>query len=179
MKEKKKHTHQFEVPRGTGIQGFLRVIEGVLKLDPYDVRIDMRGKVTYTLMVPEGSPEVPLNIDFETLRPYDAIRNGDVVELIFSENMPASLVVAMMFREVTADQLFPIAFVGGAQTDVWKWLQKGTFLVAPPSKDEFFGRPYFKDRMIEDSTLFLCAGYSRDAAIIDTQKSYKIILPTI
>lgn len=166
-----------EVPKGAGIAGFLMAIEEILKLPHVQgVHIDAKGKVSYTRFLKENEEVIPLQIDFSTLSPYAVIRNSDVTE-IGPAPLSAARTTGLLFRRAVIDRLYPIAFVGGANSDVWRWLQEELF-GEPPTKEEFFGFPFYTDRMIEDYMLFLCVGYSRNGALIDTQKAYKIIIPS-
>lgn len=178
MKDRIEYKETIEVPKGTGRAGFILAIEQVLKLSRVqDIHIDARGKVSYTRFVAEGEEVAPLRVDFESVSPYAVIRNSEVVETSYPDDVNAAVAVSLLFQEVSVDQLFPIAFVGGMKTDIWRWMFNSTGVTPPKIRDELFGLPLYQDRMIEDYMLVLCAGYSRNAAMLDTQKSYKIVIP--
>jgi hypothetical protein len=49
----------------------------------------------------------------------------------------------------------------------------------PVTEEEIFGLPFLRDRLLEDYVLILCAGFARGAALVDTQKSYKLVIPQV
>jgi hypothetical protein len=167
-----------EVPKNVGVTGFLKSIEAILKQSRVQsVSVDARGKVTYRRFVRGGEQAEPLSVDFETLQPHSIIRNSEVLE-IPSEQENAAVVVGRLFHRMSVDQLNPVAFVGGANTHLWQWY-KGWTGIECVTHDEFFGVPFFTDRLIEDHVLILCAAYSKAAALIDTKKSYKVAMQQV
>jgi hypothetical protein len=70
----------------------------------------------------------------------------------------------------------PVAFATGADSQLWSWYALSTGYRVE-ARDQFFGLPVLADREIDDAAIFLCAGYGRDAAFVDTQVSYKISIP--
>jgi hypothetical protein len=167
-----------EVPKNTGIEGFLRVVRDILKRPRVQcIEIDARGKVSYRYFARQGEEKLPLATDFETLRPYMVVRNGRAVEL--SDPSPhAPTAIGQLFDMAAADHLFPVAWVAGAQTKFWDWYVSSTKLNLC-SQDELFGLPLLTDRSIPDESLLLCAAFARGAALIDVQKSYKIVIPPV
>ena len=178
MSDYEEVTGEVEVPRNVGVRGFLKAIEDILKLPRVqDIHIDARGKVTYRHFMREGEERKPLSVDFESLMPYAVIRNSRVVELL-DPDLNACVAVGQLFSMALTDHLYPVAVVGGANTNFWKWLEASTGLIVP-SEDELFGVPFMRDRQLEDYVLVLCAGYARGAALVDTQKSYKLVIPQV
>jgi hypothetical protein len=166
-----------EVPKNTGVDGFLSVVKGILNRPRVQgVIIDARGKVTYRYYVRKGQEHSPLNANFETLLPYMAIRNGTAVEL--EADPHASVAVGQLFDKVAVDHLFPVAFVGGAQSKFWNWYAH-TANLDMSSREELYGLPFLTDRNIPDEVLILAAAYTRSASLIDIQKSYKIVIPQV
>lgn len=178
MADYKEVTEVVEVPKNTGTKGFLRVVEGILKRPRVQsIEIDARGKVSYRYFARKGEENLPLNIDFETLTPHMALMHGTVVELA-DPSTHAPTAIGQLFDKATADHLYPVAFVGGAQTWLWDWYASTTHLELS-SREELFGLPFLTDRAIPDESLVLGAAYARGAALIDLQKSYKIVIPRV
>jgi len=167
-----------EIPIGTGVEGFLRALREILQLGRIqEVHIDARGKISYKRFAREGETPQPLDLDFESLMPYAIVRNGYVEEVIPSTTN-AAVVLGQLFARAAADHVYPVAWVAGANTTFWSWLTKSTGL-AGSVRDELYGLPFLQDHMLEDSVLLLCAAYGRRAAISDTQRSYKILMPEV
>lgn len=167
-----------EVPKNVGIRGFLKAIEDILKLPRVQgINIDARGKIEYRHYVREGEAHKPLEVDFSTLQPYAVIRNSKVVEL-GDPDLNAAVAVGQLFDLAAVDYLFPVALVAGANTQFWRWYETTT-TIEPGSHEEFYGVPFLIDRQLEDHVVVLCAAYTRAAAMIDTQKSYKLVIPQV
>jgi hypothetical protein len=176
MAEYEEVTGVVEVPRNVGVKGFLKAIEDILKLPRVQaINVDARGKVEYRHYVREGDAPKPLEIDFETLQPMSVIRNSRVVEL-GDPDLNGAVAVGQLFSMAAVDHLFPVAMVAGANTKFWSWYEAST-TIELPSREELYGVPFLTDRLIEDQVLVLCAAYTRSAALIDTQKSYKLVIP--
>lgn len=168
-----------EVPPNTGVAGFLKTLEGILKLPRVQsINIDVRGRVRFQRFIRDGEKNEPLAIDFETLLPSAIIRNGVVVELTtpLEGHTNAAVAIGKLFNMMAVDKLNAVAFVGGANSHVWAWYKEstGNELV---SHDELHGVPFVTDRHFEDHVLVLCAAYAKPATLIDIQKSYKLIIP--
>lgn len=170
-------TATLEIPKGTGLEGFLRAIREILLLGRVqELHVDVRGKISYRYFAREGDTTT-LDVDFESLMPYAIVRNGVVVEVIpWGAN--AAVILGQIFARAAADHVYPVAWVGGAQTTFWHWFERTTG-IANAITDELCGLPFLRDRMVEDSVLLLCTAYGRHAALIDTQRSYKILMPEV
>jgi hypothetical protein len=167
-----------EVPKNTGVQGFLKTVEEVLKLPRVqEIRIDARGRVNVRYFVREGEQKKPFGMDFETLLPYAIIRNNPVIELV-DVDANAAIAIGQLFDLAAADHLFPVAFVGGPASLFWQWYETTTGFRLT-SHEELYGVPFLSDRALEDYVLVLCAAYTRGAALIDTQRSYKLVIPQV
>lgn len=173
---------EVNVPKGTGHAGFLRVIEGILKLPRIQtVELLASGTVRYRQFVPESLPDEEiqeLKIDLESLRPYAVLKHCTIKECLwFTDDTPAPVVVSKMFAAVAQDALFPVAFVSGVESTFWEWHGRTAGVVF--GKENAYGQSVYPDADIPDNVFFLCAAYGKDARLIDTQTAYKITVPTI
>ena len=65
------HDEEIDVPKGTGLEGFLATVRAVLKLPRVqDIRIDSRGKISYSFFLREGEEKQLLGVNFDDLMPY-------------------------------------------------------------------------------------------------------------
>lgn len=175
-------TGTINVPKNTGIEGFLSTIRQLL-IRPrlQSIHIDSRGTVTFKRFVLDGEdiggPNNNYGVDLESVQPHHVVRNAEaLLEAPLPQGAPAPVVVGMMFDKVAQDKLRPLAFVVGAGTLLWQW---HTFTTGHSVIDHsfYFGLPVLTDRQIPDAALLLCAGYGRDAAFIDTRMIYKAEIP--
>jgi hypothetical protein len=167
-----------EVPKNAGIRGFLKVIEDILKLPRVQsIHIDSRGNVEYRHFLREGESSRPVATDFESLLPYAVIRNSRVAELS-GASPNAAVALCQLFNMAAVDHLFPVALVGGANTQFWSWYATSTG-VTPATQDQMYGVPFLRDRLLEDHVVVLCAAYTRSSALVDTQRSYKLVIPQV
>lgn len=168
-----------EVPKNSGVEGFLKAIKAVLKLPRIQgIDIDAKGKVSYKHFVRAGERYSPtLDISFDELMPYAIIRNSLVVELPKPHDN-AAIAIHQLFDMSARDLLHPEAVVVGANTQLWEWYKRTTD-ISPVSQEELCGVPLLRDRMLEDHVVVLCAGYVRGGELTDTQKSYKLSIPQV
>jgi hypothetical protein len=168
----------FEVPKNTGINGFLHAIRTILELSRVQgVSIDARGKVSYQRFVPKGEfQEVGPTISFETLMPYACVRNGTINEIFNVDTRSPSLSIAKMFQAAARDRVFPVAWVMGAYTTLWDWFRNCDG-IEMDNHEEFYGLPILADRNLEDYMLILATANGRTTNIVDVHRSYKIIMP--
>jgi hypothetical protein len=178
MKYEEKN-ESIEVPKGSGIDGFLLAIRQILQLPRVQsVIIDARGKVSYKYFLREGEEALGLVLNFDELMPYAIVRNGEVEEVLpMSGN--AAVVIGQLFERAASDHVYPVAWVAGANSTFWRWFDaalegRG---VAGTHRDELFGLPFLRDRMVDDRVLLLCCAFGRRAALAETQRSYKILMP--
>lgn len=168
-------TATVEIPRGSGVEGVVKVIREIYKLRRVQHIHHGLGKIEYTVLVPEEDSFVPLNVDFDSVMPHTVIRNHELFELeVPLDN--AAMAFMHLFRRASLDRLVPIAFVGSSRSVVWEWHERTTG-VALPVTDELYGLPFLADPAYEDATLFMCTSSERDAALIDTHRTYKILMP--
>ena len=170
-------TNTISVPKEAGVPGLIETVRTILRLSRVmNVEINHRGVVTYRRFVPVGEPGGAPVIDFAGLSPNGVIRNSVVKELPYERpGCHAPDLIFSMFDAVRDDGYFPICFVTGADTTLWRWYAHSAGLEAP-ERDVFYGYPLFFDRMIPDDVLILCAGYDRNATIGDTLASFKLAL---
>ena len=163
-----------EVPKNTGVSGFLEVIRGILRRPRIlSISVDARGKVTYTRYVRDGEDKEPINIDFETFTPMSVIRSCPDIEEVDVLGLHAGTAVAKLFSCAATDQMVPLAFCVHPATGLWAWFKtKGGLALA--QRDEFFGFPLAYDDQLPPTALFLCTAYERDASLVDTRKVYKL-----
>ena len=167
-------TNRIEVPKNTGIEGFLYAIKEILRRPRIqEIKIDSKGVITYRLYAQKDKPINNVGIEFGDISPYGVIRNADVVELTVQSGQSAAVIVAAVLDIAATEQLYPIAFVTGADTVFWGWYRETT---GTPfrSTNHLFGWPLYTDRLLPDTALILCTGYGKDAALVDTQRAYKI-----
>jgi hypothetical protein len=168
-------TSTIEVPRGAGLEGCIKALRDIWRLSLVRRIVFEKGRIEYVRSVQPDDPFVPLKVDFDTVMPHTIIRNGEVRELeVPAEN--TAYAIAHMFRRASLDRLVPVAFVGSSQSVIWEWHHRTTGIELPVTT-ELYGFPFLDDPHIEDATLFLCTSTERDAALIDTQRSYKILMP--
>ncbi len=177
MDEYREDTRTLDVPPNTGIDGFMRTLRTILKRPRVQrVVINANGKVEYTRYAIEGEEDA-VGVDFADLQPYHIIRNSQVMEILPPPELPASTVLALMLDRVGQDRLHSVAFATGADTRVWAWFQYTTGYT-PTVRTQLMGLPLLFDRQLPDTAILLCAGFGRDAALVDTQISYKVEMPT-
>lgn len=167
-----------EVPKAAGIEGFLLGIKDILSLPRVQsIHIDARGRIEYKHYVRTGEPYQPLKVSLDSLMPYAVVRNGTVTELA-DPDYNAAVALGQLFNAAEADHLYPVCLIGGANTRLWKWYE-GSTATTLSSRESLFGVPYTADRMVDDGVIILAAAFARGGALIDTQKSYKLVIPTI
>lgn len=167
-------THSIEVPKNTGVEGFLLTVREILKLSRVQsVSIDGKGKVTYKRYAEEVERQ-PIGIDYEGIEPWSIARNApDGIEELTLSSTNAGVVLTAILDRASMEGLYPTAFISGPNTILWKWYQYTTNFSLGSNK-RLCGLPLLLDRHVPDTALILCAAYTREGAIIDTQKAYKI-----
>ena len=162
-----------EVPKTSGVSGFLRTVEGIIKLSRVQrIVIDAKGRVSWSRYVSEEEESVPgLRVDYGDLEPWAIVRNRNLEELLI-HNASAPLTLAMMLDVAASDGLYPSAFVSGADTIFWDWFADTTDFRLRSGR--IMGLPLHLDRHAPDTALILCAAYEPTAQLSDTEKAYKI-----
>lgn len=178
IKGYEQHDEDIEIPKGAGIDGFLAAIRAVLKLPRVqDIRIDARGKISYSFLLRAGEAKQTLGVNFDDLMPYAVVRNADVQELILV-NENAAVALLQMFRQVSIEHVYPVAFVVGAATTFWEWYEASTLMKAE-IRDEVLSVPIFRDRACPDDVLLLCTSFRVGEPLSATQKVYKVQIPQV
>ena len=171
-------TDTVEVPRNTGVEGFLRVLRIYLsKPRVQEINIDSRGKVTVRRWAPANDGDRNAGVDFGDLQPHGIVRNAQVEEVLLSRGANAAAALGALLDMVAQEHLVPLAFMTGAGTVLWSWYCSSTGYQLR-SKDTLHGLPLHTDIALPDTALILAAGYGRDAALVDTRTAYKIEIPT-
>lgn len=181
MEDYREVTGTIEVPANTGIDGFVRTITELLKRPRLqEINIDARGKVSFRRFAKNGEEHGDQNnnfgVDLKDLMPSHIIRNAEVRECVLPQELPAPVIIGIMFDQAAKDRLIPLAFATGRMTTLWDWYQFTTGYRFE-RQDRLFGLQLLEDRQLPDTVLLLCAGYGRDAKFIDTQVSYKVEMP--
>jgi hypothetical protein len=168
---------KISVPVNTGVEGFLHTVRRILHLPRVQsVHIDSKGVVSYSRYVQEGERAEPLGVAFDELLPSYIIQHSEVRDLPFKPRRGAATLVSQLFEAVAQERLQPVAFVGGADTQLWDWFCKSTGLSVRRDSFFFFGLPVFLDRFYEDDLLLLCGAYTRESGLADTQVAFKVFM---
>lgn len=178
MTEYQEITQEVDVPMHAGVEGFLAALRQVLK-QPRVTRmeIDLQGKVTYTRFARPEEPRKHIEVDFDSISPAMMVRNLEVQELdLFSVLDNAAVSVAAMFHAASLEQMFPIAFVTGANTSFLQWHKQTTGVLL--LNGSAYGLPVLRDRFIPDDALLLVTAYARSAGLVDARKAYKLTMPS-
>jgi len=168
-----------EVPKNTGIDGFLHVISEVLQRPRVQsLNIDSKGRVSYRMMVHPNDEQASKNVDinFDHLEPYHLIRNAEMREYYVSGESAASVVVNLL-DAVSVMGMTPIAFILGVQSHFWDWYHLTTS-VSLRDGDTLCGHPVYRDKQIPDTALVLCAGFGKTSSLVDIQMSVKAEMPS-
>jgi len=170
-----------EVPRNTGVDGFLQLIRSILKLGRVqDIHITSNGRVTYKYMAQVGQERDIFNPEqlFEKVSPSYVVRNSSVKELRVPDSANAAEVLFRVLRAARLDGVEPIAWATGADSRLPLWLVQHTNLSedAVSPSDTLCGFPVYQDRMLPDEALILCAGPSRGGDLSETTHAYKIVM---
>jgi len=178
--EYKLQQNEVTVPKNTGVEGFIHTLRALLKLKRLQsIHIDAKGSIKYERYIEDGESAGPIGVDYEGLEPWHIIRNGEVEELVTELTHPLC-VVAYMFDVLAADKLFPTAFVTGADSILRQWIEVGTSgRTILKRTTSLMGLPVYTDRKCPDTVLILCGAYAREAALVDTQKSFKVEMDVV
>lgn len=168
MKSYKEVTQTIEVPKNVGLEGFLHTIREVLKLNPQEITIDNKGRLSYKRFVLEGEPAMPpLGIEYEGLEPHSIIRLGSVSEI--RGGADPHILLANMFDQIAVERLVPICWAFGAMTYFWSWYESHSG-IQWRTHENLYGLPIYYDRALRDTSIYLCAAYNKEAALIDCHR---------
>jgi hypothetical protein len=166
-----------EIPKSTGIDGFLLVLGSVLKLPRVsDINIEATGVVKVKRWLREEElADSTIQFDFDSVSPYSIIRNGEVQDVGFAtEDKTPLWWIGHLFLQAQQDHMHCVSFVTGADVVVFNWCAAEDLRF----RDELFGLPVLRDRFIDDDVLLLCTSYGQETRMVDVRKSYKLTLPT-
>jgi hypothetical protein len=164
------------VPKGVGLDGFLKAVREILRYPRVtDVRINTRGVIWFKRHVRKDEQVVPVQIDFESVTPFAAVQASDVLEVALSEGgEPAPVAVARMFAALARDHVSPVAFVIGGSSPFAAW-HKATSGIE--IGEQAYGLPVMVDERIPSDVLVLCAAFGPGGSLVDVRRSYKLSLP--
>jgi hypothetical protein len=173
--EMKRVHKSISVPRGTGVEGLLQAVRGILTLGRVqEVVISARGEVSYSRLVAEDGEDPELEIDLGSLSPYAVIRTHRLEEIEVLPGDSAAVAMSRLFFAASRDGFFAIALATGPRTVFQEWHSRTTGVGV--GADEAYGLPVLGDPDIPDDVLVLCAGPSRTSRLIDTRRSYKLVM---
>jgi hypothetical protein len=160
---------QIEVPRSTGIPGFLRTIETILKLPRVlGISINNRGLVTYRrVQLPEE--RASLGVNFDTLQPSVFIRQGQVKELLAEGEAVSQVHQALESAALERVEVTAWVMGLGGLPLFHKWCPSLAI-----HNDRLLGLPVYVDRALDDQTLVLAASHAPRAYLSDCHRFYKI-----
>jgi hypothetical protein len=179
MSEYKITTDTITVPKNTGAEGFLRVVETYLrKPRVQEISIDARGTIAVKRYVQENDTAPSTGVDFSDLVPSYIVRNTEVTELPMEDRYNPAEVILCMLDTAAAARMKPLAFVIGAESVLFSWYSRNTYIAIMP-RDTLCGLPVLKDRHIPDTALILVAGLGDGARVVDARVSYKVEIPAV
>lgn len=171
-----------EVPKSSGIDGFLKLIRTILGLGRVQyINISANGVVEYKYLRPSESSESNINPEqfFDDIAPSHLIRSVTAMrEISVPEGAHALELLHRMMRAAHVDGVHPIAWATGADSVLVKWLVNRSCL----SEEQVFpcdvlcGLPVYGDRMLPDEALVLCAGQEQAAELVSMTHAYKIAM---
>lgn len=170
--------YSIDVPRETGVEGFIVAIREVLKQSRVQsVEIDARGKVNVVRFVRASEPRTEISVDFSTVTPAAAVRSGRVIEIVTQPSDNPLEVLLRLYTACTRDQMFPVALIIGADSTFPAWLRSFGYDVDP--LERLYGQPVLSDRHVPDDALILATSYGPNGALADVQHCYKVALPLV
>lgn len=174
MAEYKEITEKVEIPKNTGVEGFIATLRKILSLSRVQsIVINAAGRIQYSRVVREDEETHPLEVDLSTITPSGIVRNNELMEL--EEDRDPAHAVARMLAQMSTEHLFPVAWVSGPGSTFWLWHEKAKLNL--PLRDEAYGLPFLYDAYFPPTTLVLCTGYTRGCGMIDVKKSFKVLMP--
>jgi hypothetical protein len=164
-----------DVPKGSGLKGLLKTVEGILSEIPRvkELHISATGQVRYTWYMPAGAKEQSLEVQFSDLLPYAIIRNTNLEEVFAPEGTNVCELVTHLFDSVARDKLQPVCFVVHPLSRLRKLLQQQGLIMG---RDELCGYPVLEEEELPQDALILCASFGRTVHISDTHKAYKVLI---
>lgn len=174
MQDYEEVTQTIEVPKNVGVEGFLRTVREILRLEGVQqLVVSLRGQVTYKRLIPAGFSTWQIGVDFEGLEPSYVIRHGTILEVVDSYPSSPAVTVAQMYDQLAIERLTPVCWAVGAATTLYRWFHASTGY-APKMQESFYGLPVYTDRAIPDSVVILCAGLGKNASLVDCHRFIKL-----
>lgn len=167
------------VPPESGVDGFLLAIRNILSLSRVtELKVHGKCEVTYTRWVrSEDEANANLRMDFESVTPFNVIRNNEIVDYgIVSDYHIPTVVLCNLIHKLAEDHFYPTAFVIGANSGFFDWLESGGVSL-PKNANRVLGYQLLRDRFVDDVTVLLGAAYGPGGSIIDTRVTYRLLLP--
>lgn len=164
-----------DVPKGSGLKGLLKTIEGILSEIPRvkEINVSSSGQVRYTWYMPADAKEKSLEVNFSDIMPYAIIRNTNLEEVLVSDGSSICEQICELLNAAHKDRLLPVCFVAHPMTSLREQLRaKGINM----GIDELLGYPVLEAEELPQGALILCASYGRTVHISDTHKAYKILI---
>jgi len=164
-----------QVPPKTGVAGFLRTIETLLRLPRLQkVTIDARGAVQYTRLVLEGAEEPEdVVVNFQGLAPYDLIRNSPITEVRDVESLSPAELLLWLLGEVTREGSHPAVWVLHDLKELETWLNLPWF-TERTSATSLLGYPLLFDADISPGMLLLGTAPKRGGELVECTQFFKI-----
>jgi hypothetical protein len=175
MAEYTEETDELDIPPGVGKPAVVKMFSQVLDLPRVHTIVVTTSKIEWTRHRRADEPALPLEVDLESVLPYGVIRSHELREILIDSLPNAIAALGMVFTQAHLDGYNPITFVTGSNSTLGRWYLQSTGIVLPP--DTLLGYPVQADTHIDDETLILCTGLSRQATLVDTRMSYKITIP--
>lgn len=171
MNEPSEVEERVEVPRNTGVPGFLRTLEGILKLPRVqNVVIDARGGITYK-RVRYPDERASLQVNYELLQPSAIIRHADVVELPMEGEALEQVHAA--FEQAALERAETVAWILG---DGGSLVLKRWCPALSVCNDRLLGLPVFVDSGVSGNALILALAHTPRAYLVDCHRFYKIVM---
>lgn len=159
-------TRTLQVPKATGVQGFLRTIERVLTVPRLrSMHVSHTGQVSYEALVPEEVKDLPvLDVELESLLPSQLLRNIETAEYLPKEGSTPTDQVVGTILQVLAAGLFPCRWLCADLRTVHKW----SGLVPSVADEDLLGFPVMEDPGLPREALILLGAVLRGAALVDS-----------
>jgi hypothetical protein len=167
-----------EIPKGSGIDGFLLVIKHILIMPRVQsITIDGRGKIHMKRYARKDEPTVQSMLDLATVEPATIAMANTIEEVVYDQHdlRGAIDIVCMLMSKASVDKLYPVCFLAGVQTPLFDWIRKTSMFTFSP--DSLMGFPVHLLRTIPDDTLLLCTAFGPRASVVDIRHTYKVALP--
>lgn len=173
-------TAAVDIPRNTGIEGFLQMLRSLLRikrLQEIVISVTRHGSITYKYLAERETEQTALDPCklLENLNPMHYLQRSEMKEVGLQEGEASPQMLLRLFRAAENDGMRPICWVVGAGSALPRWLRKGTTFTedfAYPN-ETLCGLPILSDRFVPDEALVLCAGHGIGSEMSDARICYK------